>query len=173
MTEYVQSESLRKHCLAVEAAMRAYARKFNEDEERWAVCGLLHDFDYEKFPTKERHPFEGNKILVERGYPKDITDAIMGHASYSNVLRESQMAKCLYASDELSGFIMAMGYVRPDHLASITPEAVEKSLKKKGFAAKVDREEIEKGIAELGLPREEHIMTVVGALQSVSKELGF
>ncbi|MGC9603262.1 MAG: HDIG domain-containing metalloprotein [Minisyncoccia bacterium] len=182
LTEHVQTESLRRHCLAVEAAMRAYAKKYGEEEELWGICGLIHDFDYEEFPfyknehdlnIAEGHPFNGIKILKEKNYPPEIIEAILGHATYSGVPRKTQMAKCLYAVDELCGFVMALAHIRPDKLSGMTTESVERNLKKKGFAAKIDRGEIERGTSELGADRAEHINLVIGALQAISKELGF
>lgn len=176
LCEHVSSESLRKHCLAVESAMRAYAKKFGEDEELWGVIGLLHDFDYEKYPevdpeAKTGHPFEGSKILRERGYPEEVTQAILSHANYSGVSRETNLQKCLFAVDELCGFVMAMAYMRPDNFESIEPSSVEKKLKSKGFAAKVNREDIDQGVAELGVPRDEHINLVVSAMRGISDRL--
>jgi len=162
--------------------MRAYAQKYGEDGELWGVCGLIHDFDYEKFPfyknehdlnIAEGHPFNGIKILKEKSYPPEIIEAILGHATYSGEPRKTQMAKCLYAVDELCGFIVALAHIRPDKLNGMTAESVERNLKKKGFAAKIDRGEIEKGIFELGVDRTEHINLTIGALQTISKELGF
>jgi len=178
MCEWVTSESLRKHMVCVEGAMRAYAKKFGEDEELWGVCGLLHDFDYEKFPsydaaTKTGHPYEGVKHLQSLGYPPEIIEAILGHALYSGVPRVSNMAKCLFAVDELCGFIVACAYMRPDKLQSLTAESVMKKLKDKKFAAKVSREDIELGLQELGVDRLEHINFVIAALQPISSDLGF
>jgi putative nucleotidyltransferase with HDIG domain len=175
VVEYVQSESLRKHMLCVEAAMREYARKYGENEEKWGICGLLHDFDYEKYPDPSSggHPFEGAKILREKGYPDDIIQAILGHAAYSGVSRESRMAKCLFAVDELCGFVMAVAYMRPDRLDGMEVRSVEKRLKTKNFAAKINRQEIDQGIKDLGENRDEHIATVIRALQGISSNLGF
>jgi len=173
LNEYTKSESLLKHALGVEAAMRYYAKKHGEDEETWGICGLVHDFDYEKFPTAEGHPYEGNKILKEHGYPEDIIEAVMGHADYTGVARSTLMAKTLFAVDELVGFIMAVAYVRPDNLNGLKPKSVKKKLKDKGFAAKVSRDDIEKGIEELGVDRDEHITTVIESLQAVSEDIGF
>ena len=169
--EYVDSGSLQKHSLAVEAAMRAYSRKHGEDEEKWGICGLLHDFDFEKYPDK--HPYTGVEILKEKGYPEDITEAILGHALYTGVPRESLMAKCLYAVDELCGFIYALACIRPTKLEGMAPKSVKKNLKKKGFAANINREEIEQGIEELGVDRDEHIALVIEAMQEIAEELGF
>ncbi len=182
MTEHVQTESLRRHSLAVEAAMRAYAKKYGEDEELWGVCGLIHDFDYEEFPfyknehdleIAEGHPFNSIKILKEKNYLPEIIEAILGHADYSGIPRKTNMAKCLYAVDELCGFVMALAHIRPEKLNGMTSESVEKKLKKKDFAAKINREDIERGIAELGTDRAEHIDLVIKALQGISKDLGF
>jgi putative nucleotidyltransferase with HDIG domain len=178
LCEWVKSESLRKHMLAVEAAMRAYAKKFGEDEETWGICGLLHDLDYEKFPqvdpvAQTGHPFESVKYFKEQDYPQDIIDAILGHATYSNTPRVTTMAKALYAVDELCGFVMACAYVRPTKLEGMEASSVKKKLKNKEFAAKISREDIEKGIAELGVDKDEHINTVICAKQGIAKELGF
>ncbi len=173
LREYVQGESLRRHCLAVEAAMRAYAQKYGGNPEEWGICGLLHDFDFEKYPTQEGHPREGVKILHAQGYSEEILQAILGHASYTNVPRQSQMAKCLFAVDELCGFLVALAHIRPEHFAGMSVESVEKNLKKKGFAAKINREEINQGIAELGVNKAEHIALIVKALQNSAPELGF
>jgi len=171
LNEYVSSESLIKHSLAVEAAMRAYAPVYGEDEELWGMCGLLHDMDFERYP--DEHPHRGVAILKERGYPKEVCEAILGHVPSTGVPRESDMAKCLYAVDELSGFIYALAHVRPTNLEGMKPKSVKKNLKKKGFAAKIDREEIEEGITALGVDRDEHIARVITALQSISEQLGF
>jgi putative nucleotidyltransferase with HDIG domain len=176
VVEYTQSDSLRRHMLAVEAAMRAYARKFGEDEELWGITGLLHDFDYERWPNPNQdhteHPFPGVAILRERGYPESMTEAILGHALYSGVPRTTNMAKALFAVDELCGFIVACGYVRPEKLAGIKPSSVKKKLKDKHFAAAVSREDIAQGIAELGTNEDEHIQLVIDALQGIAPELG-
>src|SRR5512142_3167960 len=141
LTEFTQSESLRKHALAVEACMRAYAHKFGEDEEKWGVVGLIHDFDYEKYPTAEEHPFKGNQILKERGYPEDVRRAIMSHADYSGVSRESLLEKTLFACDELAGFITAVALVKPSKsLAEVEPKSVRKNMKDKAFARSVNRQ---------------------------------
>jgi putative nucleotidyltransferase with HDIG domain len=164
--------------LCVEAAMRAYAKKYGGDEEEWGIAGLLHDFDYEKFPVpdetnKTGHPFEGVRELERLDYPQSIIQAILGHALYSGVPRESQMAKCLFACDELCGFIIACSYLRSDKLNSLEVRSVKKKLKDKSFAAKVSREDIALGIKELGLPEEEHIGFVIEALRAASSTLGF
>ncbi len=170
--EYTKTESLRKHALAVEAVMRAYARKFGEDEEEWGITGLLHDFDYEMYPTTEGHPFVGNKILTERGFPERIRIAIMGHAPYTKVARETRMAKCLFACDELSGFIIAAALVRPTRLQGLEPSSVKKKLKDKAFARSVNREDIRNGTTELGIPEDEHISFVIKALQDNAGAIG-
>jgi putative nucleotidyltransferase with HDIG domain len=173
MTEYTQSENLRKHMLAVEAAMRFYARKFGEDEEKWGVVGLLHDFDYEQHPTPAEHPFVGVNILKEKGYPEEITRAILSHADYSGVKPESRMEKTLYAVDELTGFVVAVALMRPSKsLAEVTVDSVIKKMKNKGFARNVKREDIEKGAEMLGLSLEEHIENVIQAMKTISVELG-
>ncbi len=171
LKEYTKSESLLKHAYAVEAAMRAYARKFGEDEELWGVVGLLHDFDYEMYP--EEHPMKGSEILKEKGVPEEIRTAILGHADYSGVPRETLMAKTLYAVDELSGFIVAVTLVRPNKAVSeVKVKSVKKKMKDKSFAAKVNRDEIRKGAEELGIPFEEHVEFMIGALSGVAEQLG-
>ncbi len=171
LKEYTQSESLLKHAYAVEAAMRAYAKKFGDDEELWGVVGLLHDFDYEKFP--DEHPMKGNEILKEKGVPEEIRTAIMGHASYTGVPRETLMAKTLYAVDELSGFIVAVTLVRPNKAVSeVKVKSVKKKMKDKSFAAKVNRDEIREGAEELGIPFEEHVEFMIKALSGVAEQLG-
>ena len=176
MCEWVSSESLRKHMFCVEAAMRAYAKKYGEDEEMWGIAGLVHDFDYEKFPevdaeAKTGNPFEGVKHLESLGYPKEIVTAIVGHALYSGVPRQSQMAKCLFACDELCGFIVACAHMRPDKFETLTAQSVKKKLKDKKFAAKVSREDIALGIQELGISDEEHINFVIQALKTISNQI--
>lgn len=173
MTEYTQSENLRKHMLAVEAAMRFYAGKFGEDAEKWAVVGLLHDFDYEQHPTPEEHPFVGVKILKEKGYPEEITRAILSHADYSGVIPESHMEKSLFAVDELSGFIVAVCLVRPSKsILDLKVKSVKKKLKTKAFAANVSREDIQKGAEMLELTLEEHIQNVIDAMKTIAADLG-
>lgn len=173
LKEYTKSDSLRRHAFAVEQAMRKYAEKFGEDIEKWGITGLLHDFDYEKYPTAEEHPYIGNRILKEHGYDQDILDSIMGHADYTGVPRESLMAKTLFAVDELAGFIFAVTYVRPTNsINDVKVKSVTKKLKDKGFAAKVSREDINKGIEELGVDRAEHIQFVIDALKEKADELG-
>jgi len=171
LKKYTQSESLLKHAFAVEAAMRAYAKKFAEDEEKWAITGLLHDFDYEKFP--DRHPWEGNKILTNKGIDEDIRKAIMGHAVFTDTARDTLMARTLFAVDELSGFITAVTLVRPNKaLSEVKPRSVKKKMKDKRFAAKVNRQEMLQGAEELGVDFDEHIVFVSNAMSQVSSELG-
>lgn len=173
LCEYTQSESLRKHMLAVEACMRAYARKFGEDENKWGITGLLHDFDYEKYPTPAEHPFVGNKILEERGYPEDVRRAILSHADYSGVKRESKMEKTLYACDEVSGFITASALVKPNKsLAEVEAKSVRKKMKDKAFARSVNRDDIVNGAADLGVDLEEHIAFCIEAMKGIAGELG-
>ncbi|MFA6234833.1 MAG: HDIG domain-containing metalloprotein [Bacteroidota bacterium] len=171
--EFTQSESLRKHAYAVEAAMRTYARHFGEDEEEWGMVGLLHDFDYEKYPTAEEHPFVGNRILEERGWPESLRRAIMSHAEYTGVARESRMEKTLFAVDELCGFIMAVSYVRPDRkIAGMEARSVKKKMKDKAFARAVSREDMLLGAELLGIPFDEHVQFVIEALSSTAGTTG-
>ncbi|HKD82072.1 MAG TPA: HD domain-containing protein [Candidatus Angelobacter sp.] len=173
LCEYTQSDSLRKHMLSVEACMRAYARKFGEDENKWGITGLLHDFDYEKYPTPAEHPFVGNKILEERGYPEELRRAILSHADYSGVKRESRMEKALYACDEISGFITASALVKPNKsLAEVEAKSVRKKMKDKAFARSVNRDDIINGAADLGVDLEEHIAFCIEAMKSIAAELG-
>jgi predicted hydrolase (HD superfamily) len=172
MHEHTKSDALRKHMYAVEDAMRAYARKHNEDEEKWAIVGVLHDFDYEMFPTIPDHPLKGSEILKTRGYPDDIRNAILGHASFSNVPRESLMAKVLYACDELCGFITAVAVIRPNKIADLEVSSVKKKLKDKAFAKNVNRDDIVKGTTELGVPLEEHIKFIIEAMKADAERLG-
>ena len=173
LCEYTQSESLRKHALAVQACMRAYARKFGGDEDFWGAIGLLHDFDYEKHPSPQEHPFVGSKILEERGYPEEFRRAILSHADYTNVPRQSQLEKALFACDELAGFITATALVKPGKsLAEVEPKSVRKKMKDKAFARNVSREDIVKGAAELGVDLDEHIRFCVEAMQEIASELG-
>jgi putative nucleotidyltransferase with HDIG domain len=173
LTEFTQSESLRKHALAVEACMRAYARKFGEDEEKWAAIGLIHDFDYEKWPSPEDHPYRGNKILEERGWPDDVRRAIMSHAEYTGVSRDSRLEKTLFACDELAGFITAVALVKPGKsLAEVDAGSVRRKMKDKAFARSVNRSDILQGAAELGVDLEEHIAFCIGAMKAIAAELG-
>src|SRR5205807_199386 len=173
LCEYTQSESLRKHALAVEACMRAYAKKFGEDELKYAVTGLLHDFDYEKYPTAEEHPFVGSKILAERGYPEDLLRAILSHANYSGVKRESLMEKALFACDELCGLITAATLVKPSkNIADLDAGSVRRKIKDKAFARSVSREDIVSGATDLGIDLDEHITFCIAAMKGISGELG-
>jgi putative nucleotidyltransferase with HDIG domain len=173
LTEYTRSESLRKHALAVEACMRAYARKFGEDEEKWGIVGLIHDFDYDKWPSMEDHPYRGNEILAERGWPDDIRRAIMSHAEYSGVSRDSMMEKTLFACDELAGFITAVTLVKPSKsLDEVDAKNVRKKMKDKAFARSVNREDITRGAAEMGIDLEEHIAFCIDAMKAKAEELG-
>ena len=178
MHEYTASESLRKHMLAVEGAMRAYARKFGEDEERWGTVGLIHDFDYERFPNNAHsptaeHPAEGVRILKSKGYPDDILEAILGHAHYTNTPRESRMAKTLFAVDELTGLITATALVRPSKsLNEVEARSVKKKMKDKAFARGVNRDDVLTGAAELGVDLDEHIQFVIDAMRARAELLG-
>ncbi|MGA9364384.1 MAG: HD domain-containing protein [Bacteroidota bacterium] len=170
--EYTKSENLRKHALAVEAAMRAYARRYNEDEEKWAITGLIHDFDYEMYPNAPDHPSKGSEILRERNFPEDVRKAILGHADYMGVPRDTLMAKCLYACDELCGLITAVALVRPSKkLADVEVSSVRKKMKDKAFARSVNREDIEKGAAELSVNLDEHIGIVLDAMKGIASQL--
>jgi putative nucleotidyltransferase with HDIG domain len=171
--EWVQSDSLRKHLLGVEAGMVAYARRFGEDEERWAVTGLVHDLDYERYPDLETgHPRYALKELEQRGYPQDVIDAVAGHAEFMGVPRETQMAKTLFAVDELSGFIAACALVRPTGIEGMKPKSVKKKLKQPSFAAGVNREEVARGAEELGVDFDEHVAFVIEAMAERAEELG-
>lgn len=172
--EFTQSESLRRHMLAVEVAMRAYARKFGEDEEKWGNVGLLHDFDYERWPDPPDHPLKGAAILAERGWPDEVIYAIKSHADYlTDCPRISRLDKTLYACDELAGFIMAVAMVRPEGLQGMEAKSVRKKMKQKSFAAAVNRDDIVRGAEDLGVDLNEHIQFVIDALASESGALGF
>jgi putative nucleotidyltransferase with HDIG domain len=173
LTEYTQSENLRKHMLAVEAAVRGYARKFGEDEEDWGVVALLHDFDYERWPSLEDHPFRGAEILRERGYPEWVVRAILSHAEYSGVPRESMLEKTLYACDEMAGFVTAASLVRPSKsVLDLEASSVAKRMKDKAFARNVSREDLRRGAEELGIPLEEHISNVISFMRERADVLG-
>ena len=178
MHEYTASDALRKHMYAVEAAMRAYAKKLGEDDETWAVVGLLHDFDYERFPNANRsateeHPSEGSRILAAKGYPEPLRRAILGHASYTGVPRDTRLAQTLYAVDGLCGFLVACALVRPSRsLADLEVPSVKKKLKDKAFARNVNRDEIREGAEELGVPLDDHVRFVIEALRPVERDLG-
>jgi putative nucleotidyltransferase with HDIG domain len=171
--EWIDSDSLRKHVLGVEAAMVAYARRDGEDQEKWAVTGLVHDLDYERYPDLDTgHPRYALKELEERGYPQDVIDAVAGHADFMGVPRETRLAKTLYGVDELSGFVAACALVRPTGLEGMKPKSVRKKLKQPSFAAKVDRAQIQRAIDELGVDETEHIQIVIDALAENASELG-
>ena len=176
--EYTKSDSLRKHMLAVEAAMRAYAAKFGKDADRWGLAGLVHDFDYERFPNDahsatEEHPAEGVRILRSHGFPEDILEAILGHATYSGVPRESKMAKTLFAVDELTGLITATALVRPSRsVMEVEARSVRKKMKDKAFARGVNRDDVINGAADLGVDLDEHIDFVIKAMQGSAESLG-
>jgi predicted hydrolase (HD superfamily) len=181
LTEFTQSESLRKHALAVEACMRACARKFGngsadvsqQDENLWGIVGLIHDFDYERWPSLEDHPYKGNEILKERGYSDEIRRAIMSHAEYSGVSRDTPMEKALFACDELAGFITAVALIKPGKsLAEVDVKSVRKRMKDKAFARKVNRDDIVNGAADLGVDLDAHIAFCIEALKPIGKELG-
>ena len=177
LTEFTQSESLRKHALAVEACMRACARKFGggsaEDENLWGIVGLMHDFDYERWPSLDDHPYKGNEILKQRGYPEEISRAIMSHAEYTGVTRDTPMEKALFACDELAGFITAVALIKPGKsLAEVDTRSVRKRMKDKAFARKVNRDDIIAGAADLGVDLDEHIGFCIEAMKPIAKELG-
>ena len=175
LNEFTQSESLRKHALAVEACMRAYARKFGfaGEEELWGTVGLLHDFDYDRYPSLEDHPYKGNAILKERGWPEEICRAIMSHAAYSGVSRDSAMEKVLFACDELAGFLTACALVKPGKsLAEVEAKSVRKKMKDKAFARSVNRSDIMNGAAELGVDLEAHIAFCIEAMKGIADQLG-
>jgi putative nucleotidyltransferase with HDIG domain len=173
LTEFTQSESLRKHALAVEACMRSYARRFGGDPDKWGLVGLIHDFDYEKYPSLEDHPYKGNEILAQRGCPEDIRRAIMSHADYTGVTRDSLMEKALFACDELAGFITAVALVKPSKsLAEVDARSVRKKMKDKAFARSVSRDDIVNGAAGLGVDLEEHIAFCIDAMKANARELG-
>ena len=173
VTEWTASESLRKHMLAVEAAVRGYAREFGEDEHGWGVVALLHDFDYERWPDPKDHPYRGVEILKERGYPEWVTRAILSHADYSGVPRESRLEHALYACDEMSGFVTAAALVRPSKsVLDLEPSSVVKRMKDKAFARAVSREDLRRGAEELGLPLDEHIKNVIEFMRVQADALG-
>jgi putative nucleotidyltransferase with HDIG domain len=173
MTEYTKSESLRKHMMAVEAAVRGYARLFGEDEEDWGAVALLHDFDYERWPEPADHPFRGVEILKQRGYPEWVTRAILSHADYSGVARESRLEHTLYACDEMSGFVTAAALVRPTKsLLDLEASSVVKRMKDKAFARAVSRDDLRRGAEELGLPLDRHIANVITFMREQADQLG-
>jgi len=173
LTKYTKSESLLRHALAVEAAMRAYARRFGEDEEKWGITGLLHDFDYERWPNPPDHPLRGAAILTELGYPEDVIYAIKSHADYLNLERKDKMSQALYAVDEMCGFVMAVALVRPNKsIHEVKVKSVKKKMKDKAFAKGVHREQLVESAAALGVDLDDHIQTVIDALRSVAPALG-
>src|SRR6202048_4697362 len=172
LCEWTKGESLRRHALAVEAAMRAYATRFGEDDELWGATGLLHDLDYERYPNLENgHPRYAMRELEERGYPPELVRAVASHADFLGVPRETPMERALYAVDELSGFVLAVAYVRPEGLVGMTPKSVKKKLKQPSFAAAVNREELAEGASELGVDFDEHLSIVIEALTERREEL--
>jgi len=172
LCEYTQNENLRKHALAVEACVRAYARKLGEDEEKWGVTALIHDFDYEVYPNAPDHPLKGSEILKEKGYPEEVRRAILGHADYTGVPRDTPMARALFACDEVAGFITACSLVRPDRIKTLEAKSVRKRMKDKAFARSVSREDIIKGAEELGVPLDDHISFCIDAMRGVADQLG-
>jgi predicted hydrolase (HD superfamily) len=173
MTEYTQSESLRKHMLAVEAAVRGYARLWGESEDDWGVVALLHDFDYERWPDQANHPFRGVEILKAKGYPEWVTRAILSHAEYSGVPRQSRLEHALYACDEMSGFVTAAALVRPSKsILDLEASSVIKRMKDKAFARAVSREDLRRGAEEIGLPLDQHIAYVIAFMREKADDLG-
>lgn len=171
--EYTQSESLRRHMLAVEVAVRAYARKFGEDENKWGIVGLLHDFDYERWPDPPDHPLKGAEILAQRGYPADVIYAIKSHADYlTDCPRVSRLDKTLYACDELAGFISACSMVRPEGIHGLQASSVRKKMKQKSFAAAIQRDDLTRGAADLGVDLDEHVQVVIDAMAPIADSLG-
>ena len=173
LTDYTTSESLRKHALAVEAALRGYARKFGENESEWGIVGLIHDFDYERWPDPENHPFRGSEILEEREYPEHIIRAILSHADYSGVLRETPLEHTLFACDEMTGFLTAASLVRPSKsILDLEVRSVKKRMKDKAFARAVSRDDLRRGAEEIKLPLDEHIANVIGFMREHAAVLG-
>ena len=172
LTRYTKSEALLRHALAVEASVRAYARKFGEDEELWGITALLHDFDWEMHPTLEQHPQDGAPILREEGYPEVVVEGVLSHAEHLGLPRDTPLKKTLFACDELSGFIHACGLVRPDGIETLEPKSVKKKLKQPSFAAGVNRDDVYKGAEELGVELDDHIRFVIEAMRPISGELG-
>jgi putative nucleotidyltransferase with HDIG domain len=172
LTRYTKSEALLRHALAVEAAVRAYARKLGGDEEFWAATALLHDFDYEIHPTLDKHPQDGAAILREEGYPEELIESVLSHAEHLAMPRDTDLKKALFACDELSGFVHACGLVRPDGIETLTPKSVKKKLKQPSFAAGVHRDEVYAGAELLGVDFDEHLQTVIDAMKPISAELG-
>jgi putative nucleotidyltransferase with HDIG domain len=172
LCEYTKGESLRKHALAVEAVMRAYARRLGEDEETWGITGMLHDFDYEIYPEPPDHPLKGSTILSERGYSDEVRRAILGHANYTGVPRDTLLSQALYASDELTGFVVACALVRPNGIWDLESRSVKKKLKDKAFARTVNRDEVYEGAQEFEVDLGEHIDFIITALRDVADDVG-
>lgn len=172
LCEYTKGDSLRKHALAVEAAMRSYARRLGENEDQWAITGLLHDFDYEMYPEPPDHPLKGSEVLRERGYDEEVRRAILGHANYTGVPRDSKLARALYACDELTGFIVACSLVRPSGIWDLESKSVKKKLKDKAFARTVNRNEVYESIDEFQVDLDEHISFIIAALRDVAGDIG-
>ena len=172
LTRYTKSEALLRHALAVEASVRAYARKFGEDEELWGVTALLHDFDYEIHPTLDRHPQDGAPILRDEGYPEVVIEGVLSHAEHLALPRDTPLKKTLFACDELSGFVHACGLVRPDGIETLEPKSVKKKLKQPSFASGVSRDDVYRGAEELGVELDDHIRFVIEALRPIAGELG-
>jgi putative nucleotidyltransferase with HDIG domain len=172
LTRYTKSDALLRHARAVEAAVRAYARKLGGDEEFWAATALLHDFDYEIHPTLDKHPQDGAKILREEGYPEELIESVLSHAEHLALPRDTDLKRALFACDELAGFIHACGLVRPDGIETLTPKSVKKKLKQPSFAAGVHRDEVYAGAELLGVDLDEHIQTVTDAMKPIAGELG-
>jgi putative nucleotidyltransferase with HDIG domain len=172
LTKYTQSEALRRHALAVEAAVGAYARKFGEDEELWRATALLHDFDYEMHPTLDKHPQDGAPILREEGYPEEVVEGVLSHAEHLGLPRDTPLKKTLFACDELSGFIHACGLVRPDGIDTLEPKSVRKKLKQPSFASGVNRDDVYKGAELLGVELDDHIAFVIEAMRPIARDLG-
>ena len=172
LTEYTHSEALRRHALAVEASVGAYAAKFGEDEAFWRAAALLHDFDYEIHPTLDKHPQDGAPILREQGYPEELIEAVLSHAEHLSMPRDTQLKKTLFACDELSGFVHACGLVRPDGIETLEPKSVKKKLKQPSFASGVNRDDVYKGAEGLGVELDDHIRFVIEAMRPIAPELG-
>jgi putative nucleotidyltransferase with HDIG domain len=172
LTRYTESEPLRRHALAVEAAVAGYARRYGEDEELWRATALLHDFDYEMHPTLDKHPQDGAPILREEGWPEEVVEAVLSHAEHLNMPRNTPLKKVLFACDELAGFVHACALVRPDGLATLEPRSVKKKLKQPSFAAGVHRDEVTKGAELLGLELDEHVRNVIESMRPIAAQLG-
>jgi putative nucleotidyltransferase with HDIG domain len=172
LTTYTESEALRRHALAVEAAVGWYARHWGEDEELWRACALLHDFDYELHPTLDKHPQDGAPILREEGWPEEVVETVLSHAEHLGLPRDTQLKKTLFACDELAGFVHACGLVRPDGIETLEPRSVKKKLKQPSFASGVNRDDVRNGAELLGLELDEHIANVIEGMRPIGAELG-